>query len=328
MSFVEDRQNSTTNGQQPIAGSLNLPGLVTSQSPVEQLSFPDTADQPLGSAQLPNDSSSPAITRALYDPTTPPAVKRNLAEFETGALASTKSSTTTALRQPVVIRSTGRKSPGTMRPPKGRRWVIQLAVMGLLILIAAATLITVLPVGTRGEIAFNHFEPVMNLAQSGSSNPHLLAQQAATVTAVTRDGYESGQPGQTYAGLPTPPPSVAGVGTYDGFTYGQCTYWADLRYHQLTGFWVPWGGNAWEWANGASASGWIVSSTPHVPSIIVLQPGVQGAGGFGHVAVVESINADGTVHVSQWNWYAGGGGWAITSYWDFSPGPGVSFVWK
>ncbi|TMD71450.1 MAG: CHAP domain-containing protein, partial [Chloroflexi bacterium] len=108
----------------------------------------------------------------------------------------------------------------------------------------------------------------------------------------------------------------------------QCTYWADLRYHQLTGFWVPWGGNAWEWAAGASASGWNVSSSPHVPSIIVLQPGVQGAGGFGHVAVVERINSDGTVYTSNWNWYGNGGGWATWSSWDFTPGPGVSFVWR
>ena len=64
-----------------------------------------------------------------------------------------------------------------------------------------------------------------------------------------------------------------------------------------------------------------------MPSIIVLAPGVQGAGGFGHVAVVERINSDGSVYVSTWNWYAGGGGWARTSYWTFYPGPGVTFVW-
>jgi len=64
-----------------------------------------------------------------------------------------------------------------------------------------------------------------------------------------------------------------------------------------------------------------------VPSIIVLAPGVQGSGGFGHVAVVERINPDGSVYVSTWNWYAGGGGWARTSYWTFYPGPGVTFVW-
>ncbi len=332
MSFVEDRQNSATNGQQAVTGSLEMPGMTSQHSSGDQLPLPDTTDQPSGLSQLPDYSPSPAITRALYDPTTPPVVTRNLQEFKTGVLTSVKSRSTTALRQPVVIRSTGKKSPGTMRPPQGRRWVIQLAVTVLLMLIAAATLMTVLPAGTRGEMAFNPFQQVVNLAQSGNSNPSLLAQQAATVTAVTRDGYQPSSPVQNYAGLPTPPPGMPtaapGSGSGDGFTYGQCTYWADLRYHELTGIWVPWGGNAWEWANGASASGWNVSSTPHVPSIIVLQPGVQGAGGFGHVAVVESINSNGSVHVSNWNWYANGGGWATLSYWDFTPGPGVSFVWK
>jgi surface antigen len=63
-----------------------------------------------------------------------------------------------------------------------------------------------------------------------------------------------------------------------------------------------------------------------VPSIIVLQSGVQGASYFGHVAVVERINADGSVYTSDYNWYANGG-WDTLSYWTFTPGPGVSFVW-
>jgi len=98
-----------------------------------------------------------------------------------------------------------------------------------------------------------------------------------------------------------------------------------MRYHQLTGYWVPWLGNAYQWSYGAAASGWVVSSTPRVPSIIVLQPGVQGAGGYGHVAVVERINSDGSVYTSNMNWYSNGG-WDIVSYVTFTRGPGVSFV--
>ena len=54
--------------------------------------------------------------------------------------------------------------------------------------------------------------------------------------------------------------------------------------------------------------------------------GVEGAGYFGHVAIVEKINADGSVYTSNYNWY-GNGGWDILSYVTFMPGPGVSFVW-
>ena len=342
MSSVEDRQNSNaTMGQKTPTGTLQLSELASQNTPVEQLSFPQASPHPFVTALLPENQqqSFPGTTRPLTGPDTSPRVTRSLslAEPQTGALPSLRS-TTTSLRQPVVIRGTGKKSSGTMRPPKGRRWVIQLSVTGVLILMAIGTLVAVSPAGTNAETGFNPFRPIMNWVVGSNSNPNLLAEQAATVTAVTQDGYQpsSNQP-QTYKGLPTPPPGMPtpppgmptpGTGGYDGFTYGQCTYWADLRYHQLTGFWVPWGGNAWEWAAGASASGWNVSSSPHVPSIIVLQPGVQGAGSFGHVAVVERINSDGTVYTSNWNWYGNGGGWATWSSWDFTPGPGVSFVWR
>ena len=333
MSSVEDRQNSAASEQNTRSESLHLPGLVTELSPVEQLSFPGTTPLPMNvvspSAQQPQTRAGAGVTRPLFDPNVSSGVTRNLPTLQTGALYSVQP-TTTALRQPVVIPSTGKKSKGTMRPPpKGRRWLVHLVVTCLLVLISVTTLMAVLPAGTRAEGGFSMFHSIMDWSQGSNSNPSFLALQAATVTAVTQDGYDSGGQ-QTYAGLPTAPPSYyipPGSGSYDGFTYGQCTYWADYRYHALTGMWVPWGGNAWQWSYGASASGWVVSSTPHVPSIIVLQAGVQGAGGYGHVAIVEGINSDGSVHTSNWNWYANGGGWARLSYMDFFPGPGVSFVW-
>lgn len=334
MSSVEDRQNSENNGQRFSSGPLQTSGLISQLSPVEQISFPNVAPQPIITSpltpQIPYEpfQTDPGVTRPtqpLSNDTPTPGITRNLALMETKTDAlSLMRSTTTSLRQPVVIPSTGKVSRGTMRPPPGRRWVVHLSATIVLIMIAVGTLMTVVPAGSNGEAGFNPFQPILKFASGGNSNLNLLAQQAATVTAVTQDGYESGNT-TTYAGLPTAPP---GSGNYDSFTYGQCTYWADYLYHQMTGFWVPWSGNAWQWSYGAASSGWIVSSTPHVPSIIVLQGGVQGAGGYGHVAVVVGINSDGSVHTSNWNWYANGGGWAITSYWDFRPGPGVSFVWR
>ena len=334
MSSVEDRQNSENNGQRFSSGPLQTSGLISQLSPVEQVSFPTAVPQPIITSPLApqfpyepfqTDPGASPLTQPLSNDTPMPAVTRNLALLEpkTDTLTLVRS-TTTSLRQPVVIPRTGKVSSGTMRPPQGRRWVMHLSATIVLIMIAVGTLMAVVPAGSNGEAGFNPFRPILDFASGGNSNPNLLAQQAATVTAVTQDGYESGNT-TTYAGLPTAPP---GSGNYDGFTYGQCTYWADYLYHQMTGFWVPWSGNAWQWAGGASASGWIVSSTPHVPSIIVLQGGVQGAGYYGHVAVVIGINSDGSVHTSNWNWFEYGGGWATTSYMDFRPGPGVSFVWR
>lgn len=93
-------------------------------------------------------------------------------------------------------------------------------------------------------------------------------------------------------------------GHSNAFPMGQCTWWADQHYHDLTGYYVPWNGNAYQWTQGARSSGWQVSNIPPngIPSIIVMAPNVQGAGGLGHVGVVEHVNSNGTVTVSNMNW--------------------------
>ncbi len=107
---------------------------------------------------------------------------------------------------------------------------------------------------------------------------------------------------------------------------GQCTWWADERCKQLTGYYVPWSGNARDWITGARAFGWNVSSKPVKPSIIVLQPGVQGADStYGHVGVVERINADGSVTASNQNW--AGITWPQSTNVTFTSGPGIAFVY-
>lgn len=113
-------------------------------------------------------------------------------------------------------------------------------------------------------------------------------------------------------------------GTGNGFPGGQCTWWADERYHQLTGYYVPWNGNANQWATNSAPFGWGVKNTPSIGSIIVLQAGVQGASAqFGHVGVVEKINKDGSVVASNLNWGANPDKVAYVTFW---PGMGVSFV--
>lgn len=113
-------------------------------------------------------------------------------------------------------------------------------------------------------------------------------------------------------------------GTGNSYPQGQCTYYADERYHELAGYYVPWSGNAKDWASLALGSGWTVSSTPIAPSIICLQPGIQGANStYGHVGVVESVG-NGTVAASNQNW--GPTPQNVVTV-DFTPGPGVSFIY-
>ena len=200
---------------------------------------------------------------------------------------------------------------------------MHIAVTTVLLFIVLSALVAVLPTGNdaRSNGVFNPFKPIMSMVNTKSNNTGLVAQQAATATAVTQDGFDPG--GGSYAGVASAPSSL-NAGGLSRFFYGQCTYWANMRYHELTGMYVAWQGNAYQWSYGASAAGWIVSGTPKLHAIVVLQPGVEGAGPYGHVAIVERINADGSVVTSNWNW---AGNWGNETYVTFTPGPGVSFVY-
>jgi surface antigen len=111
------------------------------------------------------------------------------------------------------------------------------------------------------------------------------------------------------------------------FPYPSCTWWADQRYYQLHGIFVPWHtqANAWQWTDRAYQYGWHVSSSPVPGAIINLQPGVQGAGYLGHVAVVEKILSNGHVIASNTSW--GAYPTSVTDV-EFAPGPGVTFLWQ
>jgi surface antigen len=244
---------------------------------------------------------------------------------------------TTSLREPLFISGNGKKRSVATQIPQKRRVVVHATVAILLVAILAGALIAVLPTGPGQAKSGSLFSPVMSMITSKKGDTALITSQAATATAVTQDGYDAGN--QSYAGVQT----GTGTGSTSGgsmpidngaganlnrFFYGQCTYWANMRYGALTGHYVPWLGNADEWSYQASAYGWVVSSEPNPngPSIVVLQPYTQGAGQFGHVAVVEQgmASANNGVLTSNWNW---NGGWATESWVTFYAGPGVSFVW-
>jgi surface antigen len=319
MSSFEHRQSSVTNG-------LQLPGLVNELSPANQLPFPDSTPPTGKTTRRLEFDRSPKVTQAITDPGTTrdlseyftsPNITRVLPDIDTGKLSFPPDETnTTPLRHPIVIRGTGKKKRGAIHPPKGRKWIISIAAIVLLLFITLGTAFAASPLnGETGHLP-NPIQLVASLVHNNNNSPSLVAQQATATAVLQQDGYDPS------SGVTT----QAGVGGLYRFAFGQCTFWANMRYHALTGYWVPWLGNAYQWAYGAKISGWIVSSKPIVPSIIVLQPYVQGASGFGHVAIVEKINADGSVYASNYNWYANGG-WDRLSYWTFTPGPGVSFAW-
>jgi surface antigen len=86
-----------------------------------------------------------------------------------------------------------------------------------------------------------------------------------------------------------------GIGSYGNpYTGGGCTYWAWQNRQDLPGHL----GNARYWAANAAQAGFPVDGTPEVGAIAVYQPGIYGAFGAGHVAVVEQVRGN-QIYISE-----------------------------
>lgn len=111
-------------------------------------------------------------------------------------------------------------------------------------------------------------------------------------------------------------PNAAVVG--NRYDYGYCTWYAYNRRAQLGrpvgSFW----GNASTWASYARSSGYVVNNTPTVGAVM---QDSYSAGGYGHVAVVESVHADGSITLSEMN-YAG---WNVQSTRTISAGQAAGY---
>jgi LysM repeat protein len=104
-----------------------------------------------------------------------------------------------------------------------------------------------------------------------------------------------------------------GTGPCPPYVYGQCTCYAYSKRISL-GLSAPAfiGGGTWgdarSWAeNARQTPGFTVDSNPSVGSIM------QNGGWPGHVAIVESLEANGDVKISEMNISAFGGGWNVVS---------------
>jgi hypothetical protein len=75
-------------------------------------------------------------------------------------------------------------------------------------------------------------------------------------------------------------PAVAGGGGH--FSFGWCTWYVSTKRY------VPWMGNAIEWFRNAAAMGFPEGQAPRVGAIMVTRES-----GWGHVAYVESVDANG-----------------------------------
>jgi surface antigen len=170
--------------------------------------------------------------------------------------------------------------------------------------------------GQSGNRVLNELGRRAHLGQTAS---HFVSGKQTVPIAKASNGV---QPGSISSQAPR---GGAAIGTSNPFPFGQCVWWADQRYYQLHGIFVPWRTNAMaaNWVNRAREFGWHVSGIPKVGSIMVLQPGVQGAYSAGHVAVVEQLLSSGSVIASSMNW---GSNPTMVTDSTFHLGPGVAFI--
>lgn len=89
---------------------------------------------------------------------------------------------------------------------------------------------------------------------------------------------------------------------------GDCTWYVFEKRQSMgksvSGSW----GDAKNWAGAAASEGYAVNNTPSQGAIMQTGAGQNGAYGQGHVAVVEQVNSDGSIVVSEMNWDGGVGG--------------------
>lgn len=118
-----------------------------------------------------------------------------------------------------------------------------------------------------------------------------------------RPGYVAPRPTPVYNSY-----SGTVIGSYSGgtvgnrYAFGNCTYYAYDRRAELGrpigSFW----GNASTWAAAARASGYVVNNVPEVGAVAQWNAYSDAwIGYYGHVAIVESVNGDGTITISEMN---------------------------
>lgn len=211
-----------------------------------------------------------------------------------------------------------REIPSGKRQPGRFKRVFNILIAAALLAVLAGSL----------ALVYSHVGPRTGLGSGGTPVATTPTQVSSTPTLVGSTPTQAEVTPQPTGAVPT----VAGTQTNSqgslDWPVGTSCYWANFRYHQLTNYWVSWTGNANQWLQKAQAAGWHWSTSPHVPSIVILMPYVQGASQDGHVAVVESLVNATTVQTSNMDWSTNGGGWNKVSYANFTAGPGVYFIWR
>lgn len=139
-----------------------------------------------------------------------------------------------------------------------------------------------------------------------TSTPTIKPMEVTSVALGLLSKYAPAPVAAAPAPAPTPAPvpkapvqyvTAADIGS-DLYAWGNCTWWAAHRRIQINDPIPNSWGNATSWAYYARQDGYAVDHTPS-PGAIMQISGVYY--GLGHVAFVESVDSDGTWHISEMN---------------------------
>ena len=161
--------------------------------------------------------------------------------------------------------------------------------------------------------------------QQTAAQGHSATPAPKSTSGVSPAPFHPWPPSNPFMYVPGHPSfGMSDVGGYYYWAFGQCTWWAQYKKQNenLTHM-----GSAMYWAAGAAARGYRTGPTPAAGATVVFQAGVQGAGGYGHVAHVEAVYPGGWFLVSEMNFYVNGGGWGRVDYRYAHTGWGVTFIY-
>lgn len=156
----------------------------------------------------------------------------------------------------------------------------------------------ILPPKNRTGIVYKVNEgdtPKSLASRFSASEEKIVSFNDAEVSGLTTGSYVFIPDGKKPAPLPFTNSLIFNNAVYGGNSYarGYCTWYVASRV-SIPSNW----GNAYSWDDNARRNGWIVSKTP-VPGAIAQ---TDSSSIFGHVAIVESVSADGsTIEYSDMN---------------------------
>lgn len=146
--------------------------------------------------------------------------------------------------------------------------------------------------------------PGQTLKLSADSSSTSSSSTASSNTSSSSASSSNTSSGSSYK-APAAPTNVS-WGT-NWYYWGDCTWYAFERRKELG---KPVGnnwGNATNWASQARSAGYTVNNRPSVGAIIQAYAWTNNAWGMGHVGVVERVNPDGSIMISEMNFGSGQG---------------------